>query len=104
MSGGYPGVNQCDDTTSCRIGGRKVNRVRCEDLLKCREVIVRRSTNILNADNVIPLKQRLEMRYDFVVASNQTAREGEAARVDVRCDNRGKPERRNNISSGVRGG
>ena len=67
---GYSGMDQCDDTTSRRISGREMHRVRCEDLLKRSEVVVRRSTNILDADNIVSLKQRLEMRNDFVVASN----------------------------------
>jgi hypothetical protein len=78
--------------------------VRCEYLLQRGEVVVRRGTYILSADNVISLKQRLEMRNDFVVTSYQTTREGEAARVDVRGDNRGEPERRSIVGSGVRGG
>ena len=67
---GNSGVNQSDDTTSCRIIGREMHSVGCEDLLERGKVIVRRSTYILDADNIVSLKQRLEMRNDFVVASN----------------------------------
>jgi hypothetical protein len=104
VGGGDPGMDQCDDTSSSGISGRKVNRVRCEDLLQRGEVVVRGGTNILRTDNVVSLKQRLEMRNDFVVTSYQTTREGEAARVDVRGDNRGEPERRGIVGSSVRGG
>ena len=72
MRGSNPGVDQRDDSTSGRISGGEVNRVGCKDLLKRSEVVVRRSTYILDADNIVSIKQRLEMRYDFLVASNQT--------------------------------
>ena len=75
MRGSNPGVDQRDDSTSGRISGGEVNRVGCEHLLKRSEVVVRRSTYILDADNIVSFKQRLEMRYDFVVASNQTTGE-----------------------------
>ena len=90
-------MDQCDDTTSSGISGRKVNRVRCEDLLQRGKVVVRGGTNILRADNVVSLQQRLEMCNDLVVTSYQTTGEGEAARVDVRGDNRGEPKRRSSI-------
>ena len=70
VRGGNSRVDQCDDTTSCRISGREMHRVGCEDLLKRSKVVVRRSTYILDADNIVSLKQRLEMRNDFVVASS----------------------------------
>ena len=104
VGGGDPGMDQSDDTSSSGISGRKVNRVRCEDLLQRGEVVVRGGTNILRTDNVVSLKQRLEMRNDFVVTSYQTTGEGEAARVNVRGDDRGEPERRGIVGSSVRGG
>ena len=99
--GGYSGVDQSDDSTSSSVSGREMHRVGCENLLKRGEVVVRRSTNILGTDNIVSLKQRLKMRNDFIVASNQTTREREAARIDVRSDNRGEPKRRSGIGSSV---
>lgn len=104
MRGGNPGVDQCDDTTSSGVSGRKVNRVRCEDLLQRGKVVVGGGTNILRADNVVSLQQRLEMCNDLVVTSYQTTGEGEAARVNVGSDDRGEPERRCIVGSSVRGG
>ena len=70
VRGGNPRVDQSDDTTSCGIGGREMHRVGCKNLLERGEVIVGRGTHILDTDNIISLKQRLEMRYGFVMASN----------------------------------
>lgn len=97
-------MDQCDDTTSSGVSGRKVNRVRCEDLLQRGKVVVGGGTNILRADNVVSLQQRLEMCNDLVVTSYQTTGEGEAARVNVGSDDRGEPERRCIVGSSVRGG
>jgi hypothetical protein len=58
----------------------------------------------LGTDNIVSLKQRLKMRNDFIMASNQTTREREAARVNVRCDNGGEPKRRGSGGSSVRVG
>ena len=90
--GGNPGVNQRDDTPSRGVGGREVNSVRREDVLKCSEVLVGRGTNILDTNNVVSFQQGLEVRNDLEVASNQTTRKREAARVDVSGDNGGKFE------------
>ena len=46
----------------------------------------------------------VEVCNDFVVTSYQTTGEGEAARVNVRGDDRGEPERRGIVGSSVRGG
>ena len=70
VRGGNPGMDKCDDATSSRISSREMHRVGCENLLERSEVIVRGGTHILHADNVVSLKQRLEMRNDFVVTSN----------------------------------
>ena len=70
VGGGNPGVDQGDDTSSCGISGREMHRVGCENLLERSEVIVGGGTYILDTDNIISLKQRLEMRNGFVMASN----------------------------------
>jgi hypothetical protein len=49
-------VYKCDDSTSCGVGGGEVNSVRGEDVLKSGEVVVGGSTNILNADNIVPIE------------------------------------------------
>ena len=66
--------------------------MRSKDVLKRSKVVVRGSTNILYADNNVPIQQGLEVRDDLVVAGYQTSREGEATRVDVSGDNRGEFE------------
>ena len=70
VRGGNPGMDKCDDATSSRISSREMHRVGCENLLERSEVIVGRGTYILDTDNIISLKQRLEMRNGFVMASN----------------------------------
>jgi hypothetical protein len=74
VTGGNPRVNQRDDTPSRGVGGREVNSVRREDVLKCSEVVVGRCANILNTHNVVSFQQGLEVRYDLEVTSNQTTR------------------------------
>ena len=80
-------MDQSENTTSSGVRGREMNRVGREHLLKRGEVVVRGSTNILDTDNIVFIKERLKMRNDFVVARNQTTGEREAARVNVRGDN-----------------
>jgi hypothetical protein len=61
--------------------------MRSEDLLKSSKVIVRGGTDILYADNIIPIQKSLEMGDDFEVTRDQTTRETEATRVDVSGNN-----------------
>jgi len=87
-------VNDSDNTTPGRVRGREMNSVGCEDLTQRVKVPIRRSTNILKADNTITLKKGLNVAENLEEARSDTAREGEAAGVDVVRDNRWESERK----------
>ena len=78
IASGNSGVNQGDDSSPRGVGGREVNSVWGEDLLKGSQVIVRGGTDILYTDYIIPFQKRLEVGDDFEVTSDQTTRETEA--------------------------
>ncbi len=87
IASGNSGVNQGDDSSSRGVGGREVNSMRSENLLKSSKVIVRGGTDILYTDNIIPFQKGLEVGDDFEVTRNQSTRETEATRVDVSGNN-----------------
>ncbi len=92
LTSGNSRVDQRDDTPSRRISRREVNRVGGKDVSKSGEVVVRRGTNVLDTDNIIPIQERLEVRDDFEVTGDQTTRETKATGVDIGGDNGGELE------------
>jgi hypothetical protein len=85
-------VNDGDNTTPGRVRSREVDSVGCKDLTQCVNVPVRGSTNILKADHSVTLKKGLNVAENLEEARGDTAREGEAARVDVVRNNGWKSE------------
>jgi hypothetical protein len=104
LTSGNSRVDQRDDTTSRRISRREVNRVGGEDVSKGVKVVVGGGTNVLDANHIIPIQKRLEMRDDLEVTRDQATRETEAARVNVSCDNGGEFELGNRVIGGRIGG
>jgi hypothetical protein len=86
-------VNDSDNTTPGGVRGRKVDSVRCEDLTQRVKVPIGGSTNVLKADHTIAFKKGLDVTENLEEARCDTAREREAARVDIVRDDRGKPKR-----------
>jgi hypothetical protein len=85
-------VNDSKNPAPGGIRGREMNSVWCEDLTQRVKVPIGRSTNILKADHSISLKKGLNVAENLEEARSDTARKGEAARVDVIRDDRWKPE------------
>ena len=104
IASGNSGVNQGDDSSSRGVGGREVNSMRSENLLKSSKVIVRGGTDILYTDNIIPFQKGLEVGDDFEVTRNQSTRETEATRVDVSGNNGRNLEMGNRVTGREIGG
>jgi hypothetical protein len=76
-------VNDSKNPAPGGIRGREMNSVWCEDLTQRVKVPIGGSTNILKANNTITFKKGLNVTEDLEEARGDTARQGEAAGIDV---------------------